>query len=269
MPINSLHDWDVDSSRVNDIEWLNMKNNWLYIYIYIYIYIHVNGFLLIQYLQNRLWAWKDIYDSRGYTVRKDWVNGPNKVFRFILQSGLAFGKTFVPSLFLIVLHLKRDRSAKTKTQQKSQPRALLPRNAWLVQSFHQWSRHPVDLRLLAKVFRIIQQLRSLFLHGLSAQHRSGDRIVGQWQLVAASWRCLYERLSISLQKWIYCHVVSFYYPPNRRNAIGSQPIWRVRGGCSGSSGQVWRGSGQSSGKVPGTVAFQIRFCNMLLSFLGI
>ena len=33
-------------------------------------------------------ASQDIYDSRGYAVRKDWVNGPNKVFRFILQSSL-------------------------------------------------------------------------------------------------------------------------------------------------------------------------------------
>lgn len=33
---------------------------------------------------------QDVYDSRGYAVRKDWVNGPNKVFRFILHSPLAF-----------------------------------------------------------------------------------------------------------------------------------------------------------------------------------
>ena len=268
MPINSLHDWDVDSSRVNDIEWLNMKNNWLYIYIYIYIYMSMVswGFSICRIVCELGRTFTTPVDIRwGRTGSM----GLTKSFASFCRAAWLLAKRFFPSLFLIVLHLKRDRSAKTKTQQKSQPRALLPRNAWLVQSFHQWSRHPVDLRLLAKVFRIIQQLRSLFLHGLSAQHRSGDRIVGQWQLVAASWRCLYERLSISLQKWIYCHVVSFYYPPNRRNAIGSQPIWRVRGGCSGSSGQVWRGSGQSSGKVPGTVAFQIRFCNMLLSFLGI
>jgi len=42
-----------------------------------------------------LTAVEDIYDSRGYTVRKDWVNGPNKVFRFILQSFLQ--KSFVSS----------------------------------------------------------------------------------------------------------------------------------------------------------------------------
>ncbi|CAL1143974.1 unnamed protein product [Cladocopium goreaui] len=40
-----------------------------------------------------LTAAEDIYDSRGYAVRKDWVNGPNKVFRFILQSFLE--KSFV------------------------------------------------------------------------------------------------------------------------------------------------------------------------------
>ncbi|CAE7714782.1 CSMD1, partial [Symbiodinium pilosum] len=30
-----------------------------------------------------LTAAEDIYDSRGYAVRKDWVHGPNKVFRFL------------------------------------------------------------------------------------------------------------------------------------------------------------------------------------------
>lgn len=40
-----------------------------------------------------LTAAEDIYDSRGYAVRKDWVNGSNKVFRFILQSFLE--KSFV------------------------------------------------------------------------------------------------------------------------------------------------------------------------------
>ena len=39
-------------------------------------------------------AEEDIYDSRGYTVRKDWVNGPNKVFRFILRSFLEKSETF-------------------------------------------------------------------------------------------------------------------------------------------------------------------------------
>ncbi|CAE7738143.1 CSMD1, partial [Symbiodinium sp. CCMP2456] len=33
-----------------------------------------------------LTAAEDVYDSRGYAVRKDWVNGPNKVFRFVLRS---------------------------------------------------------------------------------------------------------------------------------------------------------------------------------------
>eukprot|EP00439_Symbiodinium_sp_Y106_P039678 s2897_g4.t2 len=35
-----------------------------------------------------LTADEDVYDSRGYAVRKDWVNGPNKVFRYILRSFL-------------------------------------------------------------------------------------------------------------------------------------------------------------------------------------
>ena len=33
-----------------------------------------------------LTADEDIYDSRGYAVRKDWVNGPNAVFRFVLRA---------------------------------------------------------------------------------------------------------------------------------------------------------------------------------------
>ncbi|CAJ1431512.1 unnamed protein product [Effrenium voratum] len=36
--------------------------------------------------QANLSADQDVYDSRGYTVRKDWVNGPNSVFRFVLGS---------------------------------------------------------------------------------------------------------------------------------------------------------------------------------------
>lgn len=45
-----------------------------------------------------LTADEDIYDSRGYTVRKDWVNGPNKVFRFILRSCWALKKDLKSAL---------------------------------------------------------------------------------------------------------------------------------------------------------------------------
>ncbi|CAE7350571.1 CSMD1, partial [Symbiodinium natans] len=37
-------------------------------------------------------ATEDVYDNRGYAIRKDWVNGPNSVFRFIL--GSFFNGTF-------------------------------------------------------------------------------------------------------------------------------------------------------------------------------
>ncbi|CAE7249816.1 CSMD1, partial [Symbiodinium natans] len=41
-----------------------------------------------------LTAWEDIYDSRGYSVHKGWVAGPNKVFRSVLRSFVdkAFGE---------------------------------------------------------------------------------------------------------------------------------------------------------------------------------
>ena len=34
---------------------------------------------------------EDVYDSRGYTVRKDWVNGPNKVFSAQVASSAITG----------------------------------------------------------------------------------------------------------------------------------------------------------------------------------
>ncbi|CAK9059991.1 unnamed protein product [Durusdinium trenchii] len=50
-----------------------------------------------------LTAQEDVYDSRGYAVRKDWVNGPNKVFRFILHSFLvkAFSSSDYEAFFFM------------------------------------------------------------------------------------------------------------------------------------------------------------------------
>ncbi|CAE7224662.1 CSMD1, partial [Symbiodinium natans] len=36
--------------------------------------------------QANLTSYEDIYDARGYEVRRDWVNGPNLVFRAVLKN---------------------------------------------------------------------------------------------------------------------------------------------------------------------------------------